>query len=48
MKTQMRVNAEMDPGYSPYCLRCPGLIRMVKVVAFFWRCGCGAEHDERR
>jgi hypothetical protein len=47
MKTQVRENAEKDPAYCPYCLRCPGLVRMRKVSAFYWRCSCGAEHDER-
>ena len=46
-KTIMRKNAEKDPDYCPYCLRCSGLIRMKKVEPFLWRCKCGAEHDER-
>lgn len=46
-KSSVRWNAERDPNYCPYCLRCRGLVRMVKVEAFYWRCNCGAEHDER-
>lgn len=48
MKSQVRVNAERDPTYNPYCMRCSGLIRMQLVEKFYWRCAvCGAEHDER-
>jgi hypothetical protein len=47
-KSQVRFNAERDPSYCPYCMRCTGLVRMRKVEDFYWRCGCGAEHDERR
>lgn len=47
LKSQVRVNAERDPNYLPYCLRCRGLVRMRKVADFYWRCDCGAEHDER-
>ena len=43
----IRFNAEGNPNYAPYCMRCPGLIRMKKVKPFYWRCQCGAEHDER-
>lgn len=47
-KSQVRVNAEKDPTYCPYCMRCSGLIRMQKVEDFYWRCAvCRAEHDER-
>jgi NTP pyrophosphatase (non-canonical NTP hydrolase) len=47
-KSIMRENAEKDPAYRPYCLRCPGIGRMSKVENFYWRCHvCGAEHDER-
>lgn len=31
-----------DPGYLPYCLRCPGLRRMRRETRFF-KCGCGLE-----
>jgi hypothetical protein len=47
-KSQVRLNAEANPNYCPYCLRCVGLVRMVKVEPFLWRCRCGAVHDERR
>lgn len=43
----VRALAEIDPNYKPYCLRCVGLVRMLKVEAFYWACTCGAEHDER-
>lgn len=46
-RSLVRMNAEKDPSYSPYCMRCRGLVRMRKVENFFWRCRCGAEHDER-
>jgi len=47
MRSQVRQNAEKDPSYCPYCLRCPGLVRMEKIEPFLWRCWCGAIHDER-
>jgi hypothetical protein len=28
-------------------VRCRGLVRMGIVEPFYWRCTCGAEHDER-
>ena len=40
-------NATRDPNYCPYCGRCRGLVRMWKVAPMYWKCGCGAEHDER-
>lgn len=40
-------NAKADPNYCPYCMRCAGLVRMVKVEPLLWRCKCGAVHDER-
>lgn len=43
----VRQNAEKDPTYCPYCMRCKGLIRMKKIEHMYWRCFCGAEHDER-
>jgi Zn finger protein HypA/HybF involved in hydrogenase expression len=44
----VRQNAEREPNYAPYCLRCNTIRRMTKVEQFFWRCSqCGAEHDER-
>lgn len=47
-KSQVRRNAELDPTYNPYCMRCSGLIRMQRVERFYWRCAvCGAEHDEQ-
>ena len=42
----VKENALKDPNYAPYCLRCPGLVRMVKVEPLYWRCRCGAQHDE--
>ena len=49
MKSVVRTNAEKDPSYCPYCLRCRGLVRMLHVphTRFYWRCGCGAECDAR-
>lgn len=48
-KSVMRLNAEADPNYRPYCLRCSTMIRMALVAPFYWQCvRCGAEHDERR
>ena len=48
-KSIIRVNAERDPRYSPYCGRCRGLTRMVKIAPFYWKCDrCPAIHDERR
>lgn len=46
-KSTMRLNAEKDPDYCPYCLLCSGLVRMKKVEDFYWKCHCGAKHDER-
>lgn len=46
-KSLVRVNAEKDASYAPYCLRHKGLRRMRKVMPFFWVCSCGAIHDER-
>jgi hypothetical protein len=44
----VRENAEKDPNYRPYCMRCKKMPRMEKVAPFYWRCACGAEHDVRR
>lgn len=44
---KVRKIAENDPNYCPYCMRCRGLVRMKKVEDFFWKCDCGAIHDER-
>jgi hypothetical protein len=46
-KSLVRENAERDPNYAPYCLRCPDARRMKRVESFYWRCDCGAQHDER-
>lgn len=46
-KSIVRNNAENNPGYCPYCLRCVALVRMVKVEPLLWKCKCGAVHDER-
>lgn len=40
-------NVEKDPHYAPYCMRCPGLMRMRTIGRHYWRCGCGAECDYR-
>lgn len=40
-------NAEKDPGYAPYCMRCQGLVRMRRVEQHYWRCVCGALCDYR-
>lgn len=45
--SQVLSNAHQDSSYRPYCMRCSGLIRMAKVEAFFWKCGCGAVCDLR-
>lgn len=46
-KSQIRINAEKDPSYNPYCGPCPSLVRMAKVRPFYWQCRqCGAVHDE--
>lgn len=47
MKSQTRLNAEKDPSYAPYCLRCSTMKRMNKIEPFHWKCDCGAEHDDR-
>lgn len=48
MKSLVRINAEQDPAYSPYCMRCPGLVRMAHIEPYYWRCSrCKSEHDER-
>lgn len=47
-KSIVRLNAEQDPFYNPYCMRCPGLVRMAKQEPFLWKCKCGAVHDERQ
>lgn len=47
MKSLIRFNADKDPDYCPYCMRCSSFIRMKKIEPFYWRCKCGAEHDER-
>jgi len=46
-KSIVRMNAEKDPNYCPYCMRCTGLVRMEKIDAFLWGCNCGAIGDER-
>lgn len=44
---QVRINAEKDPTYAPYCLRCRTMERMKIVEPFLWSCACGAICDER-
>lgn len=46
-KSLVRENAEKDSSYCPYCMRCRGLVRMKKIEEFYWKCKCGAVHDER-
>jgi hypothetical protein len=40
-------NVVKDPHYAPYCMRCPGLVRMYIVARHYWRCHCGAQCDYR-
>jgi hypothetical protein len=40
-------NEAADLHYAPYCLPCPGLVRMRKIEPHYWRCRCGAECDYR-
>lgn len=40
-------NVEKDPYYAPYCMRCPGLVRMRVVERHYWRCRCGSQCDYR-
>lgn len=48
-KSQVRINAEQNPFYCPYCLRCSTTQRMQKIGEMRWRCAsCGAEHDENK
>lgn len=47
IKSIVRSNAEKDPNYCPYCMRCSDLVRMKKVNTLLWKCKCGAIHDER-
>jgi hypothetical protein len=47
VKSVVRMNAEKDPTYRPYCMRCDGLVRMQIVEPLLWKCHCGAIHDER-
>lgn len=44
---QVRINAEKDPAYAPYCLRCRTMERMKIVEPFLWSCACGTICDER-
>ncbi len=41
------LNVEKDPYYTPYCMRCTGLVRMRIVERHYWRCRCGAQCDYR-
>lgn len=49
IKSQIRVNAEADPAYAPYCMNPihSSNVRMELVEPFLWQCKCGTEHDER-
>ncbi len=33
-----------DPSYAPYCMRCPGAVRMRRVAPREANCSCGAKH----
>jgi hypothetical protein len=47
-KSQVRINAEKDSSYKPYCIGCSTMKRMEIVERFLWKCSvCGAIHDER-
>ncbi len=46
-KSLIRMNAEENANYCPYCMRCRGMQRMNKVAPFLWQHHCGAVHDER-
>ena len=41
----VRRNMVRDSKYAPYCMRCSGVVRMVRVTLTLARCACGAEHD---
>jgi hypothetical protein len=41
------INEAKGEGYAPYCMRCPGLVRMRVVEQHYWRCHCGAQCDYR-
>jgi len=41
-------NVVVDPHYTPFCMRCPGLVRMRSVERYYWRCRCGARCDYRK
>lgn len=40
-------NVMRDPHYTPYCMRCQGLVRMRAIARHYWRCTCGAVCDYR-
>ena len=40
-------NEVTRPGYAPYCMRCPGLVRMCVIEPRYWCCRCGAQCDYR-
>lgn len=44
--TIVRKSLTCADGYSPYCMRCSGMYRMVQVGFLHWKHHCGAEHDE--
>lgn len=41
-------NVRRDPHYAPYCMRCPGLVRMRVIEHCYWQCTCGAVCDYRQ
>jgi hypothetical protein len=45
--SQIQVNVLKDPCYRPYCMRCPGLVRMERTGYMKWVCyRCWAKHEE--
>jgi hypothetical protein len=48
MDDQVQRNQAKDPTYSPYCLRCSGLVRLKKVERDLWQCTrCDVVRDDR-
>jgi hypothetical protein len=36
-------NFKKDPRYAPYCMRCTGLVRMIRTGEKTAKCKCGAK-----
>jgi hypothetical protein len=48
MDDQVQRNQAKDPTYSPYCLRCSGLVRLKKIERDLWQCTrCDVVRDDR-